>query len=118
MDFDEMESAQPDLLWANFTESGVRLEADEETVDEIDGALVGVIRKIEEESGEYDSRLYQINHPDYDSPIAFWGKQSINVQVDNANLQVGDEIGLKFTGETGETDNGTFDIFDVRYNKA
>jgi len=117
-DFDDMEEANPDVLWANFTEDGVRLESEEEVVDTIEGPLVGVLKKIDDNAGEHNSKMYQVVHPDYDSPIAFWGKESINIQVERANLSVGDEIGIQFTGDWGETDNGKFKIFEVRYAKA
>lgn len=116
-DFDDMEKAEVEPLWANLGESIVTLEDEGEIIEEVHYPLVGVIRQIKKNVGENDSRLYFISTIDHDRPIAIWGKADLDQKIDTYGLGVGDEIGIKHTGETRETAEGEMTIYEVRYRK-
>lgn len=116
--FGDMEKAGEETLWVNFSEGGYTVEEEDSVIGEHEGPLIGAIINIEENVGEYDSRMYTVAHQDYEKNLSFWGTGSINSQVDNVDLGAGDEIAILHTGETGESRNGEFDIYDVRYSQA
>lgn len=77
-------------------------------------SVVGEIREIKENCGEYGSRVYKISRAPGDV-VLMWGKASIDRQVDAADLGVGDVFGVRNTGEEYETENGYTGIkFEVR----
>lgn len=118
IDFDDMDEAGQDKVWASFNEGGYEIQDDDETLGEHDGALTGSLVAMKDNVGEYDSRVYTVSVSEYDRLVAFWGGGSIDNQVDNAGIEEGDIIGVLHTGETGESENGKFPIFDVRYDKV
>lgn len=116
--FDEMEDAGQDSLWVSFDEGGYEVEDEDESVGYHKKALVGTLVSIKENVGEFDSRMYTVTTEDYEKPLSFWGKGSIDSQIDNVDINPGDDIGILHTGEMGESKNGEFPIFDVRYSSA
>jgi hypothetical protein len=114
-DFEDMEPAQPDPLWVTFDDDGFVVEDDNETVGEHDGPLVGEVKNVRHEVGKNDSRVYEVIHPEYDRPLAFWGSAHINTQYDNSTIGVGTTIGIMQTGEEIATQNGTMVEYDLRF---
>ena len=80
--------------------------------------VVGELLAIRENVGKYDSSVYLLEDEDGEN-VMVWGNGAIDNAVDNAdNLEVGDSIGIRQTGETYDNKYGTFKAFEVRYQKA
>lgn len=117
-DFEDMDDAGRDPLWATFQDGGYLLEDDDVEIDVIEGPLVGALTEIKENAGvDENSRVYTIQTTEFDRPIMFWGSGHIDTQLDSVGVGVGHEIGVLFTGETRDTRNGEMRLFDVRYRK-
>lgn len=88
---------------------------DLEWLDLDDGeSVVGEIREIKENCGEFNSRVYKISRGLGDV-VLMWGKASIDRQIDAADLGAGDVVGIRNTGKSYSTDNGNEGIeFEVR----
>ena len=82
---------------------------DDEELEWIDldegDSLVGEIREIKENCGQYDSRVYKIARGLGDV-VLMWGKASIDRQVDSADLGPGVVVGIRNTGDTYQTETG------------
>lgn len=95
---------------------------DDEEVEWIDlreeGEMVeGTILEIQDDAGEYGSRVYKLESPDHDCPVLFWGKTDIDQKVGRAGLDLGDELGVRNSGETRETENGTQYVYNVVFER-
>jgi hypothetical protein len=75
--------------------------------------IVGEVVRIDENRGDYDSRLYEIR-VDLGETRLMWGRTSIDRKVDSAGIGPGDVIGIRNTGDEFETENGSGYVFDVR----
>lgn len=86
-----------------------------EWVDLDDGeSIVGELREVRENCGEHDSRVYKLA-TDIGEPLKLlWGKASIDRQMDAADVAPGEVVGIKNTGDTFETENGTGAEYEVR----
>lgn len=115
--FDDMEKAEVEPLWASFEDEGYTVEDDDETVEEVNGALIGTLTGIDHNIGKNDSRLYTVETEMYDRPIKFWGSGHIDQQVDNASIEVGDTVGVYKTGGMFNTRNGEAHEYEVRYTR-
>lgn len=115
--WDDMEKAEVEPYWARFTEDGYVLEHEDEQVAERDGPLVGVVTDITEDAGQNnDSRVYTVRTEVDPRPVMFWGKAHVDNQVDTVGIGVGDEMGIKKTGETRDVgEDNEMDLFEVRY---
>ena len=96
---------------------------DDESVEWLDlesagDSVVGEVLEISDNVGDWDSRVYKLDSPDYDDPVVFWGKKSIDGKVDRADLEPGDVLYVENSGEEYETKNGTGVEFVVKYQKA
>lgn len=87
-----------------------------EWLDLDDGeSVVGELREIRENCGEYGSRVYKIQTGIGEPVKLLWGKASIDRQVDAADLGPGSVLGILNTGEKYETDNGYSGVrYEVR----
>lgn len=113
--FDDMEPAEVEPYWCNFTDDGYTLEHDDEQVAERDGAIIGMLMDIDENVGPNNSRLYTLRTEEDPRPIKIWGGTHIDNQVDDIPHQPPYELGIRSTGETRETERGPMDLYDVRY---
>jgi hypothetical protein len=86
---------------------------DSSELEEPGFTLVGEVVRIDENMGQHNSRLYEIR-VDLGHTRLLWGRASINRKVDAAGIGPGDVIGIRNTGDTFETDNGTGYEYDVR----
>ena len=78
-------------------------------------SVVGELREIRENCGEYGSRVYKIQTGIGEPVKLVWGKASIDRQVDAAELGPGSLVGIQNTGEEYETDNGYSGVrYEVR----
>jgi hypothetical protein len=84
-----------------------------EAIDEEGWTIVGELVRIQEDAGEYDSRLYELQ-VDLGEYRVMWGRKNIDLKVDSAGIETGEVIGIRNTGETFETENGEGYVFDVR----
>lgn len=76
--------------------------------------VVGEIREIKEDCGEFGSRVYKLSRGPGDV-VLMWGKASIDLQVDAADLGAGDVVGIRNLGQKYETEEGnTGDEYEVR----
>lgn len=116
-DYEDMETAEVEPLWATIGTDLITLEEDGELVDELEPPLVGVIRQVKHDVGENDSRLYFVGTERHARPLALWGKADIDQKVDTFGLGPGDEIGITNTGETRKTAEGEMTIYEVKYAK-
>jgi len=81
-------------------------DEDAEWIDLDEGeSVVGEIREIKENCGDYDSRVYKIARGLGDVCL-LWGKASIDRQIDSGDLGPGSVVGIKNTGETYTTESG------------
>lgn len=122
-DFDDMEKAEVTPYWVNLREDGgydLVLEKDDEmeTVSERDEPLVGVVTEVKENVGQNNSRLYVLKTPTDPRPLNLWGAGHLNAQFDSRNLGVGDEIGVRLTGDTFDTERGEATEYDLRFSKV
>lgn len=116
-DFEEMDKAEVDPLWLNFHDGGYTIEDENEPIEEQEGPAMLVLTEIEGNVGENNSRLYTGYMDGFDRPVKFWGKGHINRQVDQSDIQAGNEIGILKTGETIDTgEDEPMQVFDVRYS--
>jgi len=76
-------------------------------------SVVGELRKVREDCGEYGSRVYRISLGPGEEKL-MWGNASVDRQIDQANVGRGDVIGIKNTGETYETERGEGTVYEVR----
>lgn len=91
---------------------------DDEEVEWVDlreegEAVEGTILEIQDDAGEYGSRVYKLDSPEHDCPVLFWGKTDLDQKVRRAGLDLGDELGVRNSGETRETENGTQYVYEV-----
>lgn len=91
---------------------------DDEELEWIDldegDSIVGEIREIKENCGQYGSRVYKISRGLGDT-VLMWGKASMDRQVDAADLGPGDVMGVLNTGEEFTTENGHSGVrYEVR----
>lgn len=108
---------------ATFDEMEPAVQNDDEDADDVepvafsdyldDGeAVVGVIERIQEDVGKYDSTLYTLRADDAGT-LKFWGNGSVDAQVNEADVAAGDRMGVKRDG-TYENKYGEFDNYEVR----
>lgn len=86
-------------------------------LDESGDLVAGELIQVRDNAGEFDSRLYKIESPDYDLPVCVWGNRSINGKVDRNGVSEGDTVLFRNTGESYKTKNGKGVEFEVRYKK-
>jgi len=116
MNFDEMEStagveSEDDYNLDNF-ESYDFPEDETETA-----TVVGELLKVIEEIGQYDSTAYLLEDEEGEK-VMVWGNSSINAGFENGDIEAGDTVGIRQTGETYENEYGTFAQYEVRFQKA
>lgn len=117
MNFDEMESATADESGYDYDDFDT-VEWPGTNEDPETKTVVGELLQMDEDVGKYGSTVYLLETEDGEN-VLIWGNGSIDAAVQNAdNLEVGDTLGIRQTGETYTNDYGTFPQFDVRYQKA
>ena len=80
--------------------------------------VVGELLAIVEDVGKYDTDVILLSDEDGDD-VMVWSNGAIGAALDRAeDLEVGDNVGIRQTGDTYENKYGTFKSFDVRYQKA
>jgi hypothetical protein len=89
-----------------------------EAMNEDGWTVVGEVVRIEQNAGEHNSRLYELQL-DLGEYRVFWGRTSIDRQVDSAGISKGDVIGIRNTGDQFESKDGehTGYVYDVRMLK-
>lgn len=100
--------SEPDLSGFDFAEESNADDSDDDAewldLDEGDH-VVGELREVKENCGEFDSRVYTISRGPGDE-VLMWGKASIDRGIDNLEAEPGDVVFIQNTGEQFETDDG------------
>lgn len=127
MNPDEMEEAEAESYWLELNDDGWRImegetKEESEEVASDDGWFTGGIQEVDRDAGDYpDSRLYRLRHEAVDGQVCLWGKKDIDQKVDNAALQTGDTIALRYEGDVTITTDGEqreMGQYSVRYDKV
>ena len=116
MNFEEMEStadveAGDDYDLDNFEEYSFPEDSSDTAT------VVGELLKVIEEMGQYDSTAYLLESED-SGKLLVWGNASINAGFENGDIEAGDTVGIRQTGETYENEYGEFPQYEVRFQKA
>lgn len=97
-----------EVEWVELSEEGDQVE--------------GEILDITDNAGAHGSRVYKLNSPEHENPVLFWGKTDIDRKVDRADLDLGDSLGVRNSGESREftTDGGetrSYDLYHVVFDR-
>lgn len=106
LDFDALEKVDD----TTFDDSG---DAEWFNFDDRGDTVLGEVRKIVENAGEYDTRVYELS-TGVGEAVVFWGSAAIDRQVDRADIGVGDVIGVRYLGKDTTKDGNEVKQFDVR----
>lgn len=91
---------------------------DGEWVDLADGeSVTGELVRIQEDAGQYDSRVYEIDRGDDGPNALMWGNGSVDAQVDEAGVEPGDLVHIERDG-TYTNKYGEFNQYNVMFKKA
>lgn len=86
---------------------------DKEDLDEPGWTIVGELVRIQHNCGEHDSTIYELK-VDLGENRVFWARASMMYQIENSDIDTGDVIGIRNTGETYEANGDEAFEYEVR----
>lgn len=123
MNPEDMEEAEEAAFWLEINEDSHTINKGEtkessEVVHEGGKWFTGNLQEIDRNAGEHDdSRLYKFRNEHVDGAILLWGKADINRKIDNAALESGDTVAIRFAGTQDVGEQNDMFVYDVRYDR-
>lgn len=124
IDPDDMDEADDSAYWLELHEGGDYTihegdtKEESEVVFEGEGWFTAAIQEVVRNVGDFDSsRQYKLRNDDVDGTILLWGKANLNSKIDNAALETGDTVALKFAGTEDVGEANDMHVYDVRYDR-